>query len=165
MNFKEQIARLCGCFLLTVLIFTACSEDDDDLMQAPTSAIDKAQALISGTITESESEIEDGVLAWKIDITTDQGAEVEIYYRQDNGELLRIDGENGPYDYNINPGSGLIDFSQAKTIAMGAVSGTLIEWQLKIEDKFDNIWVYSMEFDGNQVYINATDGSVLEVES
>ena len=153
--------------LVLLMAFVACSEDDDDdnAMQAPDSVITKAKALISGTVTESEPDNEEGVAAWKVDITTAQGAEVEVYCRQDNNTLLRLDGESGPFDYNIDPGNGLIDFNQAKTVAGGETSEDLVSWRLRMEDKYNDQWVYTLEFTSTKVFINAEDGSVLDVES
>lgn len=152
--------------LAIAMVLAACSDDDgDDDMTAPDSVVTKALALIDGTVTESEPENEEGILAWKVDITTTQGAEVEVYCRQDDNTLLRLDGESGPFDYNIDPGNGLIDFNQAKTIADGETSEDLENWRLRVEDKYNNLWVFTLEFTSIKVFINAEDGSVIEVES
>ncbi|GJM30298.1 MAG: hypothetical protein DHS20C17_29330 [Cyclobacteriaceae bacterium] len=174
MNTKEVLMRIKFVaryrtyllVVLTAMILINCSDDDEpDSMQIPDSATTKALALISGTVTETQLETEDGVAAWKVDITAAQGAEVEIYCRQSDNTLLRIDGEQGPFDYNINPGNGLIDFNQAKTIAAGQTGENLESWQLRTEDKYSNQWVYTMEHASVKVFINAVDGTVLDVES
>ncbi len=151
--------------LIVLLGLTISCADDDSTMRAPESVENKALTLISGTVTESEPEIEEGIAAWKVDIRTDQGAEVEIYCRQDNGNLLRIDGESGPFDYNINPSNGLIDFNEAKSIGVGVTSETLGKWQLRMEDKYSNDWVYSLEYTSTKLFIKATDGNVLDIEN
>lgn len=151
--------------LLLIAATAGCSDDDDSSMQAPESAVNKALSFISGTIIESEPEMEEGVAAWKVEIRTPEGAEVEVYCRQDNGDLLRIDGDTGPFDYNIDPGNGLIDFSQAQMIAEAVAIGSLSEWRLRREDKYNNTWVYLLEYTSNKVYVSADDGSVLDIES
>ena len=78
---------------------------------------------------------------------------------------MRIDGESAPFDYNITPGIGLIDFDQAETIAAAETTETLMNWQLRTEDKYNNQWVYSFNYANTKVFINATDGTVLDVES
>jgi len=150
-------------FLLSVfmiLALTACPDDDED-MAAPQSVADKALLIVSGTVESSEVEDEDGIAAWKVDIRTANGAEVEVYCRQDNNELLRIDGESAPFDYNATPGNGLIDFNSAQSIGAGQTSETLVEWRLRQEDKFNNDWVYTLEYQQAEIYIDASDGSVL----
>jgi uncharacterized membrane protein YkoI len=150
-------------FLISALMLvalTGCPDDDED-MAAPQSVADKALQIVSGTVTGSEVEDEEGVAAWKVEIRTAQGAEVEVYCRQDNNQLLRIDGESGPFDYNATPGNGLIDFSSAQSIGAGQTTETLIEWELEQEDKFNNAWVYSLEYLTAEIYIDASDGSIL----
>ena len=157
--------KVCLFLLASTMLLVNCSNDDDSDFQAPESAVNKALALVPGTVTESEPEIEEGISAWKVDIRTQQGAEVEVYHRQDNGALLRIDGISGPFDYNIAPGNGLIDFNQAKAIAAGETGEALTSWQLRTEDKYNNQWVYTLEHTNTKVSINAVDGTVLDVES
>ena len=152
--------------LFMLMVFVSCGDDDgNNSMQAPDSVVNKALALISGTVTETELEEEEGIAAWKVDITTTAGAEVEVYCRQDNNTLLRVDGESDPFDYNIDPGNGLIDFNQAKTIAAGQTGEDLERWQLRTEDKYNDQWVYTMEYATIKVFIAASDGTVLDVES
>ena len=162
--YSKRFPKIYVLTIAVVLGLMSCSDDDSSL-QAPDSAVNKALALIPGTVVSSEPETEEGIAAWKVEIRTDLGAEVEVYCRQDNGGLLRIEGESGPFDYNIDPGNSLIDFTQAKTVGSGVITGDLVEWQLRIEDKYNNIWVYTLEYAQSTVFINAVDGSVLEVEN
>lgn len=162
--YSKRFSKIYILTIVGMLGMMSCSEDDS-FMQAPDSAVNKALALISGTVVDSEPETEEGIAAWKVEIRTDQGAEVEVYCRQDNGALLRIDGESGPFDYNIDPGNSMIDFDQAKTIGSGVTSEDLVEWRLRIEDKYNNIWVYRLEYAQSTVFISAVDGNVLEVEN
>lgn len=152
-------------FSLIVLfaLFIGCS--DDDTPEVPQSAIDKALALIPGTVSETESETEEGVATWKVEISTASGAEVEVYCRQDNGALFRIDGETPPFDYDIDPGNSLLTFSQALAIAEAQVTESLDEWRLRMEDKYDDTWVYTFEFTNTGVFIDASDGSILDIEN
>lgn len=69
----------------------------------------------------------------------DGSAEVKVYCSQENGALLRTDGETPPFDYNIDPENSLIDFNQAKTIAEAQVAEDLEYWSLRVENKYDNI--------------------------
>lgn len=161
----RAIYRLHFPIIAGFLLLVGCSEDDG-IMQAPESAINNALAIIPGAVIDSEPETEEGILAWKVEIRTDQGAELEVYTRQDNGALLRIDGESGPFDYNLDPGNSLIQFGQARDIGSDkAPTETLTYWRLRIEDKYNNQWVYSLEYTQTKVFINAADGSVLEIEN
>ncbi len=151
-----------GCGLLILL--TACLDDDDN-MDAPQSVMDKVQAIVDGTAVSSEAELENGVSAWKLEVVTSGGAEVEIYYRQDDLSLIRIDGENGPFNYNAFPGNGLIDFAQALSVGAGQTPEDLSAWRLRREDRYDSSWVYSLDYQTTRVMVDAKDGMVLEVEN
>ena len=151
--------------LSVLLVLMGGCESNEEDMNAPQNTIDKANAIVDGTITKTEAEIEDGVAAWKVEVRTSQGAEVEIYCRQDNLELISIEGDHGPFDYNATPGMGLIDFDQAKAIGAAQTSEDLMEWELEREDDFGNQWVYELEYTLVEIYINANDGSILEISS
>lgn len=125
----------------------------------------KAMGLFAGSIRETEIQVEEnGILTWKVDIANTSGAEAEIYFRQDDGSLFRIDGEKGPFGYNIEPGNNLISFQRAREIADARGDGALEQWRLRQEDSFNNQWVYTLEYDKNEVSLNGTDGSILEVK-
>ncbi len=155
--------RLFMIFIVLGVLVGSCTEDEE--MSAPQLAVDKAKVVVEGTVIKSEAEIEDGIAAWKVEIRTSSGAEVEVYCRQDNLELMRIEGDSGPFDYNAVPGMGLIDFMEAKSIGDGQTTEDLLEWELEPEDKFNNQWVYELEYMQVEVYVQASDGSVLEVSN
>ena len=126
------------------------------------SAIEKALALFQGTVREVEMEIEEGVRSWKVDIIGDEGSEVEIYIRESNGALFRIDGEAGPFFYEIVPGEGFISYSEAKAIAESIASGDFSEWRLRQDDSYNMQWVYSFKFGEIEIVLRASDGEVLD---
>jgi len=157
-------------------LFSACTEDmflfpddaTDDTQNGSFSnrevAIQKALSLFPGTVREVERELEEGVSTWKIDIVDANGAEVEIYIRESDGSLFRIDGESGPFSYNLTPGNGLLSFTDARAKADAVSSGALEEWRLRKDDSYGNEWVYEFKYDDPEVIIRATDGKVLEVK-
>lgn len=124
----------------------------------------KALQLFPGTVRTIQAEEEEGIPAWKVDIINEKGAEVEIYCSQSDDSLLRIDGESGPFDYNIEPGDPLLNFDQAKAIADAQSNGTLEKWRLRREDKFDFSWVYTFEYSTLKTSIGAKNGDVLEID-
>ena len=147
-----------------MLAFVACSDENDSVDAAPVEINSKALSIVSGTIVEIESEVEEGIAAWEVEIVTAGGAEVQVYCSQDNQELLRVDGEGPPFDYEVTPGNGLFNLSQALTATENDANGALEKWRLRPDDSFNNDWVYTFEFAGNKVTISATTGDVLKVE-
>ena len=127
-------------------------------------AMEKALSLFAGTVREIQREVEEGVATWKVEIIGNGGAEVEIYLRESNGAVFRIDGESGPFSYDIHPGSTLISFSKAKQTANAQTSESLEEWRLRKDDSFNNQWVYEFKYEDTEVIVRATDANVLEVK-
>lgn len=154
--------------LMLAALIIGCDINDIELFNsaAPASVLEKAQNLISGTVREVENDVENGVAAWKIEIITNLGAEVEIYCAKQDSSLLRIDGESGPFSYNIDPGQKLLSFADAKNIVENLLNGTIEEWRLRMEDEYNDRWVYRIEVEGpdGRVEIDAETGNVLELK-
>ena len=129
-------------------------------------ATEKALSLFPGTVEEVENEEEEGIPALKIDIEGESGAEVEIYLDASTGDLLRIDGEEGPFTYDLDPGNSLISYAEAKAIAEKQVYyPQLEEWRLRQEAEFEQAWVYTFEFENEEISIDGESGKVLETDN
>ena len=127
-------------------------------------AVDLALVLFPGTVQEVELEVEEGQRTWKVDILGTGGAEVEVYMLAASDELYRIDGEKGPFSYDIDPGTSLMTFSEAKIRADTEAGESLESWNLRQDDSYRNNWVYQFNYSEKEVIIHAEDGSVLEVK-
>jgi hypothetical protein len=79
--------------------------------------------------------------------------------------LHKIESQEGPFDYDIDPENGLISFQDAKNAAMALVSSSdfLKEWELDKDSYWCrqfNTWVYSFDFDeAEDVIIDAATGN------
>lgn len=151
--------------LLGLTVMMACSDETEPTVMISQDAEVRALELIDGTIREKEKETEEGIAAWKVEVITTEGAEVEFYFSQEDNSLLRIDGESAPFDYDLNPGNGLLSFQDAHAIGDDKTDSTLEKWRLRRDDSFDNIWVYKLEYDGMKITINAETGDILEIEN
>lgn len=153
-------------FSLTLNI--ACSENvnnpDSDSNINKTQAVQKAQQTNSGTVTKTESTIHDGVKVWEVYMITTSGGELKIKYRVDNGTLVEMKGTSPSFDYEVQPGMNLINYSTAKTIALNVKNGDIIDWKLE-KDESDNRWEYrfiiSLEW---EIRIDAATGVVLRIK-
>jgi uncharacterized membrane protein YkoI len=157
--------------LLALLSFlTACSDDSDDSTVAvPQEIISNSLDFFDGTVIEEGLEIENGIEAWEVEIQNSEGAIVIFYWAADNLTLIKIEGDKGPFTYEINPGGGLINFSTARTFAVSAVKNdALVAWELKKEEEFADDWVYEFEIADSMVdktvYIDAMNGNVLQID-
>ncbi len=161
-------------FLITIIIaslaLVSCNEtSEDNNPTVPQSVIDNSLNLFDGSVIETGTEEEDGIKSWEIKIQDSEGAIVKFYWDIRTEFLVKIEGQVGPFAYDIAPGNNLINYSTAKTVATGAIkNSSLLRWKLKKESDFINKWVYSFEFDDNnntiKVYIDAENGDVLEID-
>jgi len=116
--------------------------------------------FLAGEIIHAESE--EGDSGWKIYIKTSEGAVVEFRISSEPFSIQKIEGEKGPFSYNIEPGEDRISFGAAKEIALNHTSGEIEEWQLF---KDGDLWIYELEIgnaDGTfEVEINAITGEII----
>ena len=153
-----------------LLLNASCDNSQNEpLPEPPQSVVDKSLDYFDGEVIKKSAEVEDGIEVWEVKIKNDKGAVVKFYWRRSDDSLYEMEGESGPFDYEIVPGNNLINFQAAFTIAKGAVKNdNLTGWKLKKNSKFKDIWVYEFEFDINgkdtKVYIDAANGNVLQID-
>lgn len=130
-------------------------------------AIQHAQNLLNGRVSESESDEDWGVAVYKVEITTNSYAEVDFMFKASDNSLRKIQHDDGPINYDINPGNGLIKLSAALSAAKSkANSSNVTEFELDKDvwwgPKYGNKWVYAIEFDDDyRVIVDARQGNVL----
>ncbi len=156
-------------FLVSLIFNISCEESNEPSPEVPQNIIDESLNLFNGEVFEIKQESEDGSNAWEIKIQNPDGAIVKFYWSVSNSELIKIEGIQGVFDYELNPGMSLINFSTAKTFAIAAVKNdAILHWELEKNEDFINKWVYEFEFEtgsGTQsVYIDAMNGDVLEID-
>ncbi len=103
----------------------------------------------------------------RIDMPGDGGI-VKFEYFVGTKNLHQIKGLTPSFDYEISPGLGLVDYSKARSAALAAVNGDIIEWKLDRDDS-DNMWQYRFEILSNgddfEVRLNAATGIVIRVKN
>lgn len=153
---------LSGTFLLN-----ACSENSstsatsggqDDVV-AKTTAMTKRSGSLVSTIKNDDTQ------RWevKVDMLGDGGI-VKFEYQLNSNELREVKGLTPSFEYEIEPGNGLINYSVAKSIALSAVNGSIFEWKLE-KDESDNNWQYRFEIENIEVRINASNGNIIRVKN
>ncbi len=128
-------------------------------------AVRKTLQMISGTIIKSELEVENGVRIWEVRVELQNGARVKIHYLAESGALKEAEGYAGPFDYQLDPGGGLLPYARAREIALHARNGQILSWKLE-EDESDNRWEYRffIQMDREvRVRIDARSGSVINI--
>lgn len=155
--------------ILSVALNIACSEDVNNSNNSPiieTQAIQKAKQTNPGTVTKTELTTHNGVKVWEVYMITSSGGELKIKYRIDDGTMVEIKGVSASFEYEVQPGMNLIDYSAAKDVALSAKNGVILEWKLEKDDS-DNSWQYRF-FIRNagkdwEIRIDANTGVVLRI--
>lgn len=153
---------LSGTFLII-----ACSENSST---APTNGgqddvISKTTSMTKGSGSVVSTIKNDDTQHWevRVDMPGDGGI-VKFEYQLNSNELREVKGLSSSFDYEIEPGNGLINYSSAKSVAFGVVNGSIIEWKLE-KDESDNNWQYRFEIGSSEVRINAATGTVIRVKN
>lgn len=151
--------------LFMVSSLLGCGDDDGPESINADQASTKALQMVSGQVTSTELDNTGSQPEWEVDVTTDAGAEIEIEFNQLTGELVQIEGNQGPFSYEVNPGLGLIVFSEAKQTAMNeAEVGELSGWELEKDETGKWIYEFIVINDGveREIEIDAATGLVID---
>jgi uncharacterized membrane protein YkoI len=158
---------LFSLFLSGTILLSACSESSTT---APSTSgqddvIAKTTAMTKGSGSVVSAVKNDDTQHWevRIDMPGDGGI-VKFEYQLNSNELREVKGLSSSFEYEIEPGNGLINYSSAKSIALGAVNGSIIKWKLE-KDVSDNNWQYRFEIGGSEVRINAATGTVIRIKN
>jgi uncharacterized membrane protein YkoI len=158
---------LFSLFLSGTILLSACSESSTT---APSTSgqddvIAKTTAMTKGSGSVVSAVKNDDTQHWevRIDMPGDGGI-VKFEYQLNSNELREVKGLSSSFEYEIEPGNGLINYSSAKSIALGAANGSIIEWKLE-KDVSDNNWQYRFEIGGSEVRINAATGTVIRIKN
>ena len=147
------------------MVLLSCDEQlGIESNEVPQNTIEYSKDLFPGKILEKSTADIDGASVWKVKIEGSSGAIVTFYWQKSVSVLFRIDGEKGPYNYELNPPMNLIIFSTAKFLAYESYSSeVLLSWQLRRDNSDDSIWVYKFFLSGreNPITINAKSGDML----
>ncbi len=158
---------LFSLFISGTIILAACSESSTT---APTSGgqddvIAKTTAMTNGSGSVISTVKNDDTQHWevRVDMPGDGGI-VKFEYQLNSNELREVKGLSSSFEYEIEPGNGLINYSSAKRIALGTVIGSISEWKLE-KDVSDNNWQYRFQIGSSEVRINAINGNIIRVKN
>jgi uncharacterized membrane protein YkoI len=155
--------------LINLIFIISCNETKETIPEIPQDIINQSLNLFDGEVIEKKQVIEDGINAWEVKIENSNGAIVKFYWSTTGNSLIKIEGIQSPFDYELNPGMNLINYSTSKTFAISAVkNSSILNWELEKNQSFIGKWVYEFEFEKGsetqKVYIDAANGDVLQVD-
>lgn len=144
----------------------SCSDDEEQTIVPinEQQAASKALTMTSGTVISTDPDTTSaGAIYYDVEVRTSAGAIIEFEYFQADGSLKSIEGDSGPFDYEVNPGMGLMLYSAARTKALNTHAGAITGWDLVKGSS--GIWTYTFEIetDSNSftVKINAQTGEII----
>lgn len=153
--------------ILSVTFTNACSEDVNNSNNSSiteTQAIQKAKQTNPGTVTKTELTTHNGVKVWEVYMITSAGGELKIKYRVDDGTMVEMKGTSPSFDYEVQPGMNLINYSAAKAIALNMRNGEIQLWKLE-KDESDKRWEYRFFISPEwEIRIDASTGVVLRIK-
>jgi len=93
--------------------------------------------------------------------------ELKIKYRVDDGTMVEMKGTSPSFEYEVQPGMNLIDYSAAKSIALNTRNGEIQLWKLE-KDESDSRWEYRFFILSSgqelEIRIDAATGVVLRIK-
>jgi len=133
--------------------------DEDETGEVPEDVLNKALSIVNGEVIKAE--LEGGI--WEIYILTEAGSVVEVEIKEETLALLSAEGEEGPFDYEVEPGEDFLSFSEAKAIVFENNEGEIHSWEFERNE--NEVWVYEFKLIHNQddfiVTINAVTGDII----
>lgn len=137
--------------------------EDDGISHLPESVKEIVNGIVEGEIIDAEIETDHDRRAWEITVATSGGAEVEVTLEEESGELVEVEGADGPFDYEVTPGSGLMNFSTIREIVLDTGDEKIVEWELEFNSEFK--WVYEVILQAGdkeiRIKIDAETGEIL----
>jgi len=120
-------------------------------------ARNRATELFAGSVIAFGADTERGVAVWEVYVRNSSGAVVEFSFAQSTGELVEAEGYSGPFDYTLQPTSGVIDLRRALTAATTLQSGVVVQWEY--ERNRQGAWEY-------EVFVSTANGiALIEVDA
>ena len=157
--------------LLTLsMVFVSCADNTDSDPETPLGIIESSLAYFEGKIVEKTIEKVNGIDAWKIKIENEIGSILSFYWQIGSLILIQVDGSRGPFNYDLSPGTNLINFSSARTLAMGQVQNTnILNWILRQDIDRNNKYLYVFDFENSsnlsiKIYVDAENGNILQID-
>jgi uncharacterized membrane protein YkoI len=144
-------------------------KDEDENTNAPEAVVNLATEIFDGEVIHSEEHNEDAGLEWKLYLENASGAIVKFIILDDPVEVKKIEGEKGPFDYNIILGDDLLTLKAALEKVFSEVEGELTQWELKMEHNDEGtFWQYEFEVTGAtlryKIEMNAHTGEITKFD-
>jgi hypothetical protein len=159
------VMRKLYLILPSLLLLAACEDPfntaDDTI---PDSLVKNSTIFFPGEVLETTSTTINGLPVWRVNVENEYGAIVNFYWRKTAKNLYKIEGTNGPFDYNLKPPFDVINFATARFLATNNFTmGNISSWSFEPSPKENMKWFYIFHGDGEmpKVVLDAGSGAVI----
>ena len=124
--------------------------------------LDFSFSIYNGEIFKIEKKFKKEIPVWNIEMVTKNGGSLELEISGAEEKLLEIIADEGPFDYEINPGNEIIPLSAATKTAEEFTSQKVKKWKLiKFKEKYEyDFWLFTKSGKA-QVRIDALSGEII----
>ena len=124
--------------------------------------LDFSFSIYNGEIFKIEKKFKKEIPVWNIEMVTKNGGSLELEISGGEEKLLEIIADEGPFDYEINPGNEIIPLSAATKTAEEFTSQKVMKWKLtQIKEKYEyDFWLFTKSGKA-QVRIDALSGEII----
>ncbi|NJN24561.1 MAG: hypothetical protein HC819_00425 [Cyclobacteriaceae bacterium] len=150
-------------FLFIILSFSCEETFKDERETLSQETIDASVGIFAGEVLSKTTATGNDAL-WEISIKNQTGALVVFYWEKSTNLLNKIEGREGPFDYEMNPQTGALSLSTAKFLAFESLTQKVLSrWTLSRHTNNDLNWVYEFHFQGSEtsILLDAISGEIL----
>lgn len=128
--------------------------------------IEMTQNLIQSDIQKVEKKVVKDIPVWKVITLTQSGGMIKFEFKFNEIELLQIDSEEGPFDYDLIPKKEFLSFATAKSTAEKHSGLKILKWSLKeIKQNWEySFWVFTKSGKAH-IRVNALSGEIIVKKS
>lgn len=164
-------------YMIVLFVLNNCNSKGNDYCQSKYSetannfldtnvkignVIEFVSTIIEGDIIKAEKKFKKNIQMWKVNVHMPSGGFVEMEISASEKKILQIEADEGPFEYEIAPGEGIVSFNSAKKNAEDHSGQKILKWVLKQnKEKYEyNFWVFTKSGKA-QVKIDADSGDLI----
>ncbi len=151
----------------TILLITSLLISCDDPLglegdTVPDKLVQNSLDLFQGEVIGKSATRLDDIEVWKVSIENADGAITSLYWRKPFNNLFMIEGEKGPFNYELAPPLNVINLSTARFLAFHGNEQEFISWKIFLLASNDTRWAYRFTLpDGTHITIDAGSGDII----
>ena len=108
---------------LLALGVAGCAEEGIGRSEAQ----ERAAEVLGGEAEAASRTTVEGLPAWEVDVVMANDAVIEVKLHADNGDLLVLEDEAGPFDYSFAPIDGALSYGAIADSALAEVAGDIVK--------------------------------------